>query len=263
MRSKTVAIVGARSTSAIHLGRLLELKGIKVFRFSSDPRLGTEFNYDINSQAHNIFNFEFTTAVYFAWSINRDLDSQRKAADAAVKFACDAKDRNIDVIFISSLASLPNNSKSFYGVCKREAEIAMRNNGHSIVRPATVISSSDKSFSKSLDHLIRLRSVVRVFTFFSKRLYVPTVDVAFLSESILGMIENPIITEIDLIQNIEAIETIIDIPRAKLYIPISWAFIAYFKNRGQALDRLLTLISVSDWIKENQDQLESTMEEPI
>jgi dTDP-4-dehydrorhamnose reductase len=210
--------------------------------------------YDINSQEHNVFNSEFTTAVYFSWSRNRDLQQQEKSLEAAEKFASGARRRGVEVIFVSTLAALPKDSKSFYGVCKLAAEIAMRDQGHSIVRPATVISGSDTSFSNSLDQLNRLQGLVKIFTLFSKRLYVPTVDVSVLSETILDIIKSSKQTEINLIQSINVLEAIMNIPVKKIRLPISWVFIAKFKNRGEVLDRLLTIISVSEWIKGNQNR---------
>jgi dTDP-4-dehydrorhamnose reductase len=255
MNRRTVAIIGARSKSASHLAQLLKSNEIDVLLFSSDPNLGFDYTYDINSQVHNVFKSKFTTAVYFSWSRNRDLQQQEKSLEAAEKFARDARNRGVEVIFISTLAVLPKDSKSFYGVCKLAAEIVMRNQGHSIVRPATVVSGSDTSFSNSLDQLNRLQSLVKIFTLFSKRLYVPTVDVSVLSETILDIIKSSKQTEINLIQSIDVLEAIVNIPVKKIQLPISWAFIAKFKNRGAVLDRLLTIIGVSEWIKGNQNRI--------
>lgn len=255
MPRRTVAIIGARSKSASHLSQVLRSNGIDVISFSSDPNLGSDFKYDINSQVHNVFNSQFATAVYFSWSRSRDFQQQENSAKAAVKFALDARHRGVEVIFISSLATLPHDSKSFYGICKLSAEIVMRDQGHSIVRPATVVSIGDTSFSNSLDQLNRLQSLVKIFTLFSKILYVPTVEVNVLSETIQDIIKGSKQTEINLIQSIDVLEAIVNIPAKKIRIPISWAFIAKFRNRGEVLDRLLTIITVSEWIKENQNQV--------
>ena len=254
MIRRTVAIIGARSKSASHLSELLESNGIEVIRFSSGSNLGSDFTYDINLREHKVFESEFTTAVYFSWSRNRNFQQQEKSLEAAEKFAIDARNRGVEVIFVSTLASMPKDSKSFYGVCKLAAEKVMRDHGHSIVRPATVVSGTNTSFSNSLDQLYRLRSLVKIFTLFSKRLYVPTVDVSVLSETILDVIESSKQTEISLIQTIDVLEAIVNIPVKKIWLPISWAFIAKIKNRGEILDRLLTIIGVSEWVKGNQNR---------
>ena len=126
MPRRTVAIIGARSKSASHLSELLESNGIEVIRFSSDSNLGSDFTYDINLREHKVFESEFTTAVYFSWSRNRNFQQQEKSLEAAEKFAIDARNRGVEVIFVSTLASMPKDSKSFYGVCKLAAEKVMR-----------------------------------------------------------------------------------------------------------------------------------------
>jgi hypothetical protein len=128
----------------------------------------------------------------------------------------------------------------------------MRNLGHSIIRPATVVSEHDTDFSSSLEQLSRLRGLSRLMAIFSKKLFVPIVDADNLSKTIFEMILDPQQSELNLIQSVENFETIAKIPLVSFRLPISWTFISRIKNRGQILDRLLTLITVSEWTNESQ-----------
>jgi hypothetical protein len=87
---------------------------------------------------------------------------------------------------------------------------------------------------------------------FSKKLFVPIVDADNLSKTIFEMILDPQQSELNLIQSVENFETIAKIPLVSFRLPISWTFISRIKNRGQILDRLLTLITVSEWTNESQ-----------
>jgi dTDP-4-dehydrorhamnose reductase len=252
MTSPKVAIIGASSKSAIHLTNLLKSSNLQVLTFSSTPKIGMDLTYDLNSPSHNVFTSEFDVAVYFSWLTDRSLKSQEQSFSAATKFAYDARDKGIKVIFISSLAALPAYIKSYYGFYKCESEIVMKNQGHSIIRPATVVSEHDRGFSSSVEQLSRLHGYSRVMAIFSKKLYVPIVDADYLSKAIFQMILNPQQSELNLIESVENFETIAEIPLVSFRLPISWTFISRIKNRGQILDRLLTLITVSEWINENQ-----------
>jgi len=252
MTSPKVAIIGASSKSAILLNKLLKSKNLQVLTFSSTPKNGVDLTYDLNSPSHNVFTSEFDVAVYFSWSTDRSLKSQAQSSSAATRFAYEARDKGIKVIFISSLAALPAYIKSDYGFYKCESEIVMRNLGHSIIRPATVVSEHDTDFSSSLEQLSRLRGLSRLMAIFSKKLFVPIVDADNLSKTIFEMILDPQQSELNLIQSVENFETIAKIPLVSFRLPISWTFISRIKNRGQILDRLLTLITVSEWTNESQ-----------
>jgi hypothetical protein len=211
--------------------------------------------YDIYDSKH--VEFDFKIAIYFSWAIKRTEKDQHMAAQAAALFGAQARKKNVDVIFISSLASLPIHSKSNYGNYKLEAEHSMKVSGHAVVRPGTITSKHDSVMSSSLNQMLKHVTLARIFTYLSRKILIPTVGIECFSHEILKLVKNPQPCDINLIQNIVSLEEFASISAPRFRLPVSWILISRFTIRSNALDRLTTLISVSTWIRENQDQFES------
>ena len=255
MNRRGIGVFGANSKSAQHLIRQLEFEGYEVILFSSSPANSQIRKYDIYDSNH--IEFDFKIAIYFSWAIERTEKDQHIAAQAASLFGEHARKRNVNVIFISSLASLPIHSKSNYGKYKLEAEKSMKLSGHAVVRPGTITSKHDSGMSSSFTQMLRYVKLARIFTHLSRKILIPTVGVEYFSHKILNLVKNPQPCDFNLIQNIVSLEEFASISTPRFRLPISWVSISRFRIRSNALDRLTTLISVSDWITESQDQLES------
>jgi hypothetical protein len=255
MNKEKIAIFGANSKSAQHLVRQLKFEGFEVILFSSSSTNSQMRKYDIYDSNH--VEFDFKIAIYFSWAIKRTEKDQHIAAQAAALFGAQAKKKKVYVIFISSLASLPIHSKSNYGNYKLEAEHSMKMSGHAVVRPGTITSKHDADISSSLTQMLRYVTLARIFTYLSRKILIPTVGIECFSHEILNLVKNPQPCDINLIQNIVSLEEFSSITTPRIRLPLSWVLISRFRIRSNALDRLTTLISVSTWIRENQDQLES------
>ena len=259
MGEKKVAIFGSRSRSAQHLIQELELKDFDVKSFSSVLEHDSVYKYDIYDLSE--FEFDFDVAIYFSWATCRNEKNQSLAAAAASNFAELARAQNVDVVFISSLASLPSGPKSHYGKYKFKAEQSMRLFGHTIFRPATIVSKSRMNFSSSVSELSKFRFSARLFSYLSEKFVVPLLEIETFSEEIIKEIRNTSHEEINLIQQIVTLESLIGVPSPMFRIPLPWTFIYRVSRRSAALDRLLTLISVSQWIIENRVQSQSMIQE--
>ena len=255
MNKEKIAIFGANSKSAQHLVRQLKFEGFEVILFSSSSTNSQMRKYNIYDSNH--VEFDFKIAIYFSWAIKRTEKDQHMAAQAAALFGDQARKKNVYVIFISSLASLPIHSKSNYGNYKLEAEHSMKVSGHAVVRPGTITSKHDADISSSLTQMLRYVTLARIFTYLSRKILIPTVEIECFSHKILNLVKNPEPCDINLIQNIVSLEEFASISTPRFRLPISWVLISRFRIRSNALDRLTTLISVSTWIRENQGQLES------
>lgn len=255
MNKEKIGIFGANSKSAQHLIRQLKFEGFEVILFSSSSTNSQMRKYDIYDSNH--VEFDFKIAIYFSWAIKRTEKDQHIAAQAAALFGAQARKKNVDVIFISSLASLPIHSKSNYGNYKLEAEHSMKVLGHAVVRPGTITSKNDSVISSSLNQMLKHVTLARIFTFLSRKILIPTVGIECFSHKILNLVQNPQSCDINLVQNIVSLEEFASISPPRFRLPVSWVWISRFTIRSNALDRLTTLISVSTWIRENQDQFES------
>ena len=118
MNSGKIGIFGANSKSAQHLIRQLKFEGFEVLLFSSSTTNSQIHKYDIYDSNH--VEFDFKIAIYFSWAVKRNEKDQRMAAQAAALFGAHARKKNVDVIFISSLASLPIHARSNYGNYKQK-----------------------------------------------------------------------------------------------------------------------------------------------
>jgi hypothetical protein len=261
MIKKKVAVFGARSKSAQSLISRLHCEDFDVSSYSSDPSVNAECFYNIHDCVKNMPILDADIVVYFSWTSKRDEKSQKTAAVAATRFAEYTRSQGVDVIFVSTLAALPQSHRSHYGNYKAKAENAMRQNGHSVVRPATIVSEADLRFSSSLKSFLELRRIVRLFLFFSERLVVPTVDIETFTSKILSLIKDPLAIEVNLIDNMSTMEHFAKVTPINFRFPFSWISVSRISHRGEVLDRLLTLVTVSRWIKENQNQLESNFRE--
>lgn len=261
MTNKRVAVFGARSKSAESLISRLHCENFEVSSYSSDPSVCIERFYDVHKGVENMPILDADIIVYFSWTQKRDERNQKAAAIAATRFAEHARSQGVDVIFISTLAALPQSHRSHYGNYKAEAEVSMRQNEHTIVRPSTIVSQGDPDFSSSMKSFFKLRGIVRFFLFFSERLVVPTVDIETFTSKVLSLIKDPLAIEVDLIDQILTLENFSKVTPVKFRFPFSWIFISRFSHRGEVLDRLLTLVTVSRWIKESQNPLESNFRE--
>jgi hypothetical protein len=261
MTKKRVAVFGARSKSAESLISRLRCENFEVSSYSSDPSVFIERFYDIHKGVENMPILDVDIVVYFSWTQQRDERNQKAAAIAATRFAEHARSQGVDVIFISTLAALPQSHRSHYGNYKAQAEVSMRQFEHAIVRPATIVSEGDLNFSSSMTSFLKLRRIVRFFLFFSERLFVPTVDIETFNSKVVSLIKDPLAIEVDLIDNIPTMENFSKVTSIKFRFPFSWIIISRFSHRSEFLDRLLTLVTVSRWIKENQNLLESNFRE--
>lgn len=255
MNKERIGIFGANSKSAQHLIRQLKFEGFEVILFSSSSTNSQIRKYNIYDSNH--VEFDFKIAIYFSWAIKRTEKDQHMAAQAAALFGAQARKKNVDVIFISSLASLPIHSRSNYGNYKLEAEHSMKVLGHAVVRPGTITSKHDFVMSSSLNQMLKHVTLARIFTYLSRKILIPTVGIECFSHKILNLVKNPQPCDINLIQNIVSLEEFASISTPRFRLPLSWVLISRFTIRSNALDRLTTLISVSTWIRENQDQFES------
>lgn len=253
MSSKTVAIFGANSISAKKLIEQLKVKNYLVTPYSSKS---SSENY-YNLYEPNVINFDFDCAVFFSWATDRSRKCQMFSAHAATEFARLARENNVDVVFISSLAALPSSKKSHYGYAKNSAEKAMRDYGHTIVRPATVLSDDNENASSAYENLFEKRFMVSIFSHFSEEMNIPTTYLSRLTETLIQCVDEPRPIEINLIESIGNLETLAGVRTPLFRFPIRWNFIGILKTRSTSLDRLLTVISVSNWIRENQGQFES------
>jgi dTDP-4-dehydrorhamnose reductase len=254
MNRKEIAVFGARSKSAQYLADQLELQGYQVSVYSSQPLMSYERVYDIYNSIEDLPRLNADVVVYFSWATSRDEKDQKVAAYAATRFAKHARLQNVDVIFISTLAALPRFSRSHYGNYKSEAEMAMRRYGHSILRPATVVSKSDPNFSSSMESFLQFEAMVRIFSYLTKKLLIPTVDIETFSSTLLALIGTTEPVEINLIQEVSIFENFANISPAQFHLPIPWSLISKISFRGEVLDRLLTLVTVSEWLSENRTQ---------
>jgi len=254
MSRKEIAVFGARSKSAQYLAEQLELQGYQVSVYSSQPLMSYERVYDIYNSIEDLPKLNADVVFYFSWATSRNEKDQKVAAYAATNFAKHARLQNVDVIFISTLAALPRFSRSHYGNYKSEAEIAMRRYGHSILRPATVVSKSVPNFSSSMKSFLQFGAIVRIFSYLTKKLLIPTVDIETFSSTLLTLIGTSGPVEINLIQEVSIFENFVNITPAQFHLPIPWSLISKISIRGEVLDRLLTLVTVSDWLSENQTQ---------
>lgn len=252
MSRKSVAIFGVSSGLARKIVEQLKVRNYHVIPYSSNPDSANYFNL----YEPTLISFCFDYAIYFSWAIDRSWKSQKMASRAASEFARRARENNVDVIFISSLAALPSGRKSNYGLAKQVAEKSMQEYGHSIVRPATVLSEVE-SASSAYEELFKKRFLLWVFSHFSNQLLLPTINVSRLSEVLIDCVEKLKPIEINLIEDIGNIENLAGVRTPFFRVPIRWNFIGILPTRSRLLDRLLTVISVSDWIKENQDLFES------
>lgn len=249
MSNKSVAIFGASTGVAQKLIAHLETKNYLVTSYTS--KSNSEHYYNLYHPNNLCFNFD--CAIYFSWATDRTKKGQYISALAASEFARLARANNVEVVFISSLAALPIGRKSYYGIAKKSAEEAMRNYGHSIVRPATVLSNDQESISSAFGELFKKRLLVSFFSYFSKELNVPTTNVNRVIKTLNHCVDESGPFEVNLIDNIVNLVQLAGVQAPIFRLPFRWNFIGVLPRRSSALDRLLTVVSVSDWIKENLD----------
>ena len=92
--------------------------------------------------------------------------------------------------------------------------------------------------------MLRYLTLARMFTYLSKKIFIPTVGIECFSLEILKLVKNPQPCDINLIQNIVSLEEFSSITTPRFRLPLSWVLISRFRIRSNALDRLTTLISV-------------------
>jgi hypothetical protein len=204
---------GMEQTEELNLS-LVKFEGFEVILFSSSSTNSQMRKYDIYDSNH--VEFDFKIAIYFSWAIKRTEKDQHIAAQAAALFGAQARKKNVDVIFISSLASLPIHSKSNYGNYKLEAEHSMKMSGHAVVRPGTITSKHDADISSSLTQMLRYVTLARIFTYLSRKILIPTVEIECFAHKILNLVKNPQPCDINLIQNIVSLEEFSSRPRVIL-----------------------------------------------
>lgn len=250
MSNPKIAIFGASSKSAYFFVDVLKKENFNIETYSSSEQIGSKFRFDIYES--RIPDLACDYAIYFSWAKKRNQKDQKAAARKAQDFAKAAQRHGVKVIFISSLASLPNNNQSFYGSSKRVAELSMIEHGHMVVRPGTIISSKDPEMSSAMQQLQKFHLFTWVYSRLSERVLVPLVSVEAFSSCLLDLIRNYEAGELNLYQEVKTLENLSGFRDFYVRIPLKWGTILKFLNRGGAVDRLLTLLSVSGWIRENQ-----------
>ena len=250
MTNPKVAIFGASSKSAIFFADVLKSENFAVETYSSSKQLGSEFRFDLYESKIPTLNCDY--AIYFSWSKIRNQRDQKAAELKALDFAMGAQRQGVRVIFISSLASLPKENQSVYGSSKRVAELGMIKHGHSVVRPGTILSSKDPELSSAMLQLQKYRSFVWLYCRVSEKILVPLIGVEAFSAGLLNLIRNFEVGEVNLVDEVKALENLAGFRNFTVRIPFKWGKILKFFNRGEKTDRLLTLLSVSNWLRENQ-----------
>ena len=250
MDNPKIAIFGATSKSARFLVNILKKENFTVETYSSSEPIESEFRFNLYDSQIPFLTCEY--AIYFSWAKNRSQNDQSAAERKATDFARVARQQGVKVIFISSLASLPNRNQSFYGLSKRVAELEMIRHGHVVVRPGTIISSVDPELSYAMKQLTKFRNFVWIYSRLSERVLVPLIGVEAFSSCLINLINNYEAGESNLFDDVRSLENLAGFKDFYARIPLKWATILKLINRGEATDRLLTLHSVSGWLRENQ-----------
>jgi hypothetical protein len=250
MSKPKVAILGASSKSASFFVEVLKRENFAVKTYSSSEQIGSEFRFNLYES--HIPTLACDYAIYFSWAKNRNQKDQKAAERKALDFARVAQQQGVKVIFISSLASLPSRNKSFYGSSKRAVELGMIAHGHTVIRPGTIISTKDPEMSSAMQQLHKYRTFVWIYARLSERVLVPLIGIEAFSSCLLNLIKNYKVEELNLFEEVKTLENLAGFRDFYARIPLKWGTFFKFLNRGEATDRLLTLLSVSGWLRENQ-----------
>ena len=254
MSTQQIAIFGSNSKSAIKLSEALTQRDYEVIHYSSKPKNNSVLVYDIFDSESFVFDSKTQVAIYFSWDSKRRKTNQIRSAEAALRFGKIADSFGVKVLFISSLAAVPASKKSNYGNNKLLAEGAFRNSNHTIIRPATIVSDVDNRFSSSLYALTKAKPIVRLLSLFSGNFLIPVIDVEIFTAELIKEISNPSRHEWNLIQEVRSLNEIAGIKSPRINFPFPWEFLHQLPFFGEFGDRLITLIGVSNWIRENKSQ---------
>jgi len=245
-----IAIFGATSKTARFFVNFLKKENFAVETYSSSEQIESEFRFNLYESHIPPLTCQY--AIYFSWAKNRSQYDQKVAERKAIDFARVARQQGVKVIFISSLASLPTRNQSFYGLSKRFAELEMIKHGHVVVRPGTIVSSADPELSSAMQQLSNYHNFIWIFSRFSERVLVPLIGIEAFSSYLLNLINNYEVGEFNLFDDVKSLENLVGFKDFYARIPLNWTTILKLLNRGEATDRLLTLLSVSSWLRENQ-----------
>ncbi len=239
-----VAIVGSKSQLGVLLVSACETQKISVTQF-------THRDLSISNSSFHAFkinspqlpsNPNFSHLLYLAWAPQRNAAAQRNSYFAA-KYVSEWADlQGVRVVFVSSLAALPQHPSSNYGRYKKKAEFIFLKAGHHVIRPGTIITNQTEKGS-ALSTLNRLGCIARLLCRNIKPINVPITLESLFTSNALSLLQSK---EKSIIQNsLSGITTLQDsLGISSGPVPLVWVRCVHWFLPSRIGDRFKTLFDM-------------------
>jgi hypothetical protein len=155
--SKVLLVIGSRSPLAQTLMLELDKAGLRHLGFSSASGAKNFFSIEEPKLPEEL---QATHLVIFSWSPSRNHKKQNESFRATQKLSKWAAERDISVLFISSVAAKPIHPTSNYGYFKKKSEECVLHAGQSFLRIGTVVGA-DKSIGAAADKFLSFPKILR------------------------------------------------------------------------------------------------------
>lgn len=147
----------------------LDKAGVRHLGFSSASGAKNFFSIEKPELPEEILA---THLVVFSWSTSRDHKKQNESFQATQKLSKWAQERDIKVLFISSMAAKPGHPTSNYGYFKKKSEEWVLGAGQSFLRIGTVVGA-DKSIGTAAKKFLSFPKILRSTLGFFEELPLP------------------------------------------------------------------------------------------